>query len=136
MGVKIGRPGKTLDIGDLDGALFMDYFHALDEAVRGGVDVGGAAFIAAIEDTELSRLASEIALCELPPGPHDRFLADTLVWLRREALKEELETMKERLRALEASKPESNDEMRAVEKMYEELSRRLRTLRTEGGDSN
>jgi len=128
---------ERLDIGDLEGTLFMDYYRALDAATHGGVDVRSPAFIAGIEDAELSKLASEIALCELPPGPHERFLADGLVWLRKEALKEELETMKERLRALEASgEPDAKEEMRGVAKMYEELSRRMRSLKSEGGDSN
>jgi DNA primase len=128
---------ERLDIGDLEGTIFMDYYRALDAAIRGGVDVQSPAFIAGIEDAELSKLASEIALCELPPGPQEEFLADALVWLRKEALKEELETMKERLRALEGSgEPGAKEEMRGIAKMYEELSRRLRTPKSEGGDSN
>lgn len=128
---------ERLDIGDLEGTIFMEYYRALDAAIRGGVDVRSPAFTAGIEDAELSKLASEIALGDLPPGPHEGYLADALVWLRKEALKEELETMKERLRALEASGAQgAKEEMRSIAKMYEELSRRIKTLKSEGGDSN
>ncbi len=128
---------ERLAVSDLEGTLFMDYLAALDAAVREGVDVRGSAFIAGIEDAELAKLASEIALWELPPGPHEEFLKDSIVWLRKEALKEDLEKMKERVRALEASgTPEANVEMRALTKAYEDLSRRLRVLKSEGGDSN
>ncbi len=128
---------EKLDIGDLEGTRFMEYYRALDAAIREGVDVRSAGFVGSIADPELSKLASEIALQELPPGPHDRYLEDTLVWLRKESIREELDTMKERLRSLEAAGgTEAKEEMRAVAKLYEELSRRLKTLKAEGGNSH
>lgn len=128
---------EKLEIGDLEGTPYMDLFQALDRALRGGIDVGGAAFAGGIEDAELSRLVSEIALTEPPPGPHERWLDDAIVWLRNEALKEELEAMKKRLRELEAdSGPRATEEKRAISEAYREVSRRLKGIKAGGGESN
>jgi len=125
----------NLDIGDLEGTLFMDYYKALDSALENHIDIRSSAFTGSIEDPELGRLASEIALLQLPPGPQEEFLTDTLIWLKKEALKEELELMKKRLRALETEHGEHVDEeMREITKAYRELSRRLRERRSQGGN--
>ena len=125
----------NLDIGDLEGTLFMDYYKALDSALKNHIDIKSSAFTGGIEDPELSKLASEIALLPLPPGPQEQFLADTLIWLKKEALKEELELMKKRLRALETEHGEHVDEeMREITKAYREMSRRLRERRSQGGN--
>lgn len=128
---------EKLEIGDLEGTPYMDFFQALDAALREGIDVRGAAFAGGIEDAELSRLVSEIALEDPPPGPHERWLEDTIVWLRNEALKDELETMKKRLRELEAEgDPRAAEEMRAITEAYREVSRRLKGIKAGGGASN
>lgn len=125
----------NLDIGDLEGTLFMDYYKALDSALENHIDIRSSAFTGSIEDPELGTLASEIALLQLPPGPQEEFLTDTLIWLKKEALKEELELMKKRLRALETEHGEHVDEeMREITKAYRELSRRLRERRSQGGN--
>ena len=125
----------NLDIGDLEGTLFMDYYKALDSALENHIDIRSSAFTGSIEDPELGRLASEIALLQLPPGPQEEFLTDTLIWLKKEALKEELELMKKRLRALETEHGEHVDEeMREITKAYREMSRRLRERRSQGGN--
>jgi len=125
----------NLDIGDLEGTLFMDYYKALDSALENHIDIRSSAFTGSIEDPELGRLASEFALLQLPPGPQEEFLTDTLIWLKKEALKEELELMKKRLRALETEHGEHVDEeMREITKAYRELSRRLRERRSQGGN--
>jgi len=120
----------NLDIGDLEGTLFMDYYKALDSAMRNHIDIQSSAFTGSIEDPELSKLASEIALLQLPPGPQEEFLIDTLIWLKKEALKDELETMKARLRELEAEPGAHGiQEMHEITKAYQELARKLRSVR-------
>jgi hypothetical protein len=124
-----------LDIGDLEGTGFMDYYKALDSALKNNIDIKSSAFTGGIEDPELSKLASEIALLPLPPGPQEQFLADTLIWLKKEALKEELDLMKRRLRTLEADKGAQADrEIREITKAYRDLSRRLKERRSQGGN--
>jgi DNA primase len=124
-----------LDIGDLEGTGFMDYYKALDSALKNNIDIKSSAFTGGIEDPELSALASEIALLPLPPGPHEQFLADTLVWLKKEALKEELDLMKKRLRTLEAAGgADAEREIREITKAYQELSRKLKERRSQGGN--
>jgi len=127
----------NLDIGDIEGKLYMDYYKALDSAVRAHVDIRSAAFTGGIEDPELSALASEIAVQDLPPGPHEEFLNDTLVWLKKEALKDELEMMKKRLKALEgAPGVEAYRERSEISSAYRELSRRLKSHKAQGGNPN
>ncbi len=119
----------NFDFGDLEGTLFMDYYKALDSALKNHIDIKSSAFTGGIEDLELCKLASEIALLQLPPGPQERFLIDTLIWLKKEALKDELETMKNRLKELEAEPgPRGFQEMQEITKAYQELSRKLRSL--------
>jgi DNA primase len=126
---------ENLDIGDLEGTLFMDFYKALDSALGNNIDIRGSAFTGSIEDPELGTLASEIALLQLPPGPQEEFLTDTLIWLKKEALKEELDLMKERLRALEAEHGEHVDtEIREITKAYRELSRKLKERKSQGGN--
>ncbi len=124
-----------LDIGELEGTGFMDYYKALDSAVKNHIDIKSSAFTGGIEDPELSKLASEIALLPLPPGPQEQFLADTLIWLKKEALKEELDLMKKRLRTLEADTGVAADrEIREITKAYQDLSRKLKERRSQGGN--
>lgn len=124
-----------LDIGDLEGTRFMDYYKALDSALKNNIDIKSSAFTGGIEDPELSMLASEIAVLPLPPGPQEQYLADTLIWLKKEALKEELDLMKKRLKALEGERGADADrEIREITKAYQDLSRRLRERRSQGGN--
>jgi DNA primase len=120
----------NLDIGDLEGNVYMDYYKALDSSVRDGIDIRSSAFTGRIEDPELSRLATEIALLQLPPGPQEEFLVDTLIWLKKEALKDELETMKARLKQLEAEPTARNaEEIEEITRAYRDLARKLRSMR-------
>ena len=125
----------NLDIGDLEGTLFMDYYKALDSALRNHIDIRSSGFTGGIEDPELSKLASEIALLQLPPGPQEEFLTDTLIWLKKEALKDELDLMKRRLRQLEAQQGGNAEaEIREITKAYRELSRKLKERKSQGGN--
>jgi DNA primase len=128
---------ENLDIGELEGAPYMDYYKALDSAVKNHIDTGSSAFTAGIEDPDLGRLATEIALMPLPPGPIDRFLADTITRLKEQAVKDELETMKKRLRLIEsgAGKPAAG-EIEEITRAYQELSMKLKSLRLQGGHSD
>lgn len=114
---------------DLQGVLFRNYYKALDSALKNHIDITSSKFAGSIEDPELSRLVSEIALMQMPPGPVEQFLADTLVWLRKAALKEELALMKGRLRELQADAAGnvSSEEMEIAE-TYRKVSRELRKL--------
>jgi DNA primase len=126
---------ENLDIGELEGALFMDYYKALDSALKKHIDIESSAFTGGIEEPELSRLATEIALIQPPPGPSMKFLADTIIWLKKEALKDELETMKTRLRTLESESGETAArEIEEITRAYQELSKRLKSLRLQGGN--
>jgi len=125
----------NLDIGDLEGTLFMDYYKALDSAVKSHIDIRSSAFTAGIEDPELSRLASEVALLQLPPGPQEQFLTDTLTWIKKEALKEELHLMRKRLETLEAEGgARADEEMREITQAYRRVSRKLRERGSQGGN--
>jgi DNA primase len=125
----------NLDIGELEGASYMDYYKALDSAVRKHIDITSSAFTGSIEEPGLSRLAAEIALLQPPPGQSERFLADTIIWLKREALRDERETMKKRLRILEAEGGEAvAREVAEITRAYQELSKKMKTLRLQGGE--
>ena len=77
----------------------------------------------------MCNLASEIALMEAPPGPTDRFLADTLIWLKKAALKAEMSLMKKRLIELESQrKGERDREEVEIAEAYRKVARELKKL--------
>jgi DNA primase len=107
---------------DLEGVLYREYYKALDLALKNHIDIKSPDFIGAIESVELSTLASEIALMEKPPGPEREYIADTLVWLKKAALRDELSLMKKRLVELEG---ESGVDVEAEEIEIAEAYRRV-----------
>ena len=128
---------ENLDIGELEGAPYMDYYKALDSAVKNHIDTGSSAFTAGIEDPDLGRLATEIALMPLPPGPIDKVLSDDIIRLKEEAIDEELATMKKRMRALEAEHGKSAaEEMEGLKRTYLQLAKKRKSLRPGGGHSD
>ncbi|UCF04445.1 MAG: DNA primase [bacterium] len=119
-----------LDEEDIEGPLLRAYYKALDSALKNHIDITSPDFVGAMEDPELSKLASEIALLQPPPGPADEFLADTLLWLRRAALKGELGLMKKRLIELRTEPYEgSAEEEVEIAEAYRKIARELTKLR-------
>ncbi len=121
--------------GDLEGELFREYYKALDSAVKNNIDIKSRGFAGAIEDPDLSSFAAEIALMELPPGPLGEFLADTLIWLKRAALRDELKQMKKRLAEIQAESEEGiSSEGMEIAEMYRKVAKELESLRLKEGD--
>lgn len=115
---------------DVEGPLFRGYYKALDLALKNNIDIKSPDFIGAMEDPELSKLATEIALMEPPPGPAEEYLADVVLWLRRASLRDELGLMKKRLVELHAETSEESaaEEIEIVE-AYRKVARELTKLR-------
>lgn len=86
---------------DLVGRLYRAFYKALDLAFKNNIDITSPDFTGGIEDGELSNLVSEIALMPNPPGPMDDMLTDTIIWLKRASLRDEMEVMKKRLSELQ-----------------------------------
>jgi len=113
---------------DLVGATFRKLLKALKEAVEKDVDPSGPRFAGSISDPELSALAAEIILTEPPPGPAREILHDTLLWIKKAALRVEMAEMKERLRQLEESSDETSSERIGIVSAYIEIERELGKL--------
>ena len=114
---------------DIKGSLYRQYYKALDLALKNNIDIKSQDFIGSQSDPDLCNLASEIALMEAPPGPTDRFLADTLIWLKKAALKAEMSLMKKRLIELESQrKGERDREEVEIAEAYRKVARELKKL--------
>jgi DNA primase len=123
---------------DLHGRLFREFYKALDLALKNNIDITSPDFAGGIEDTELSNLVSEVALMPKPPGPIDALLNDTLIWLKRASLRDELEVMKKRLRELQLH-PETGTpgEEVAIAEAYRKIAKELGNVSLkEVGQSN
>ncbi len=114
---------------DFEGELFRKYYKALDMALKNDIDIKSSNFVAAIEDPELSRLASEIALIEPSPGPVREVLEDTLIWVKKAALRDEMNDMKQRIRELETMGEDkySMEEIEIAE-AYRKITREYKKL--------
>jgi DNA primase len=97
---------------DLEGESYRALLRILGEAVDAGTDPAGAQFAGSISDPGLSALVAEIALAEPPPGPKKEILIDTLRWIKKAALRDDLAQMKERLRQLEHEDADETSGMR------------------------
>jgi DNA primase len=113
---------------DLEGETYRKLLKALREAVEKGVDPEGPGFAGSISDPELSTLAAEITLTDPPPGPAREILHDTLLWIKKAALKVEMAEMKERLRQLEEDSEEASSERIGIVSAYIEIERELGKL--------
>ncbi|MBN1885223.1 MAG: DNA primase [Candidatus Krumholzibacteriota bacterium] len=120
---------ETLYESDLEGEAYRKYFKSLDAALKNNIDITGSAFPGTIEDPDLARLASEIALMELPPGPVGKMLDDTLLWLRKAALRDEMRLMKRRLDEL-AGEPgdDAGREQLQIAEAYRTVAKELGKL--------
>ncbi|MBD3178588.1 MAG: toprim domain-containing protein, partial [Candidatus Latescibacteria bacterium] len=121
---------------DLEGELLRKYFHIFKEAVEEGMDVRNAEFFGRISDSEVAELATEIAFMDLPPGPGGRLLNDTLLWIKRNALRKEMEMMKERIESLR-SDPDggSSGEEIEIAEAYRRVASELKNLGLQGGNT-
>ncbi len=123
---------------DLEGRSYRDFYKALDLALKSHIDITSPDFFGGIEETELCKLSSEIALMPKPPGPLEELLIDSLIWLKRAALRDEMEVMKKRLRELQLN-PESGapGEEIAIAEAYRKIAKELGHVKLkEVGQSN
>jgi DNA primase len=123
---------------DLEGKSYREFYKALDLALKSHIDITSPDFVGGIEEPELCKLSSEIALMPKPPGPLEELLTDSLVWLKRAALRDEMEVMKKRLRELQLN-PESGapGEEIAIAEAYRKIAKELGHVKLkEVGQSN
>ncbi|HSG29336.1 MAG TPA: toprim domain-containing protein, partial [Candidatus Krumholzibacterium sp.] len=114
---------------DFAGELFRKYYKALDLALQNDIDLQSPDFIGTIRDPELSRLASEIALAELPPGPVREMFSDTLIWVRKAALRGEMDEMMKRIVQLQAKTGDDHSlEELEIAEAYRKIAREYRKL--------
>ncbi|MBN2071550.1 MAG: DNA primase [Candidatus Krumholzibacteriota bacterium] len=138
---RIGLESKSYSRGilenlledDFEGELFRKYYKELDLALKNNIDIKSHDFTGAIKDPELSRLASEIALLDLSPGPLDEVFEDTLIWIKKAALRGEMNEMKQRI--LQLQEPEKSlDSMEKTEiaEAYRKITREYKKLGLKG----
>jgi len=125
----------AIDETVFEGENFRGIFRELERALNSGIDVTGSEFYLSVEDPQLSKLLSEIALLDLPPGPLDSFISDAAIWLKRAALKDDLKIMRKRIEEL---KKEGGDEAvkerLAIAEAYRKVSRELKKLNLKEGE--
>ena len=117
----------SLSEEDFDGPPFRRMYKALGEALERDADFERLDLTGAEEDTELSKLFSEIALMDPPPGRAEDFITDTVLWLKRMSLKDELDLMKKRLKELRSKKGDNTEELEIAE-AYRKISRELKKM--------
>jgi DNA primase len=114
---------------DLEGENYRKLLRFLKAAVEKDVDPAGPKFAGSISDPQLSALFAEIALAEPPPGPAREILHDTVLWIKKAALKAEMAEMKERLRQLEQEgSDETSSEKIGIVSAYIQIERELGKL--------
>ncbi len=112
---------------DFEGPPFRRMYKALEGALERKEDFDRLDLTGTEEDSELSKLFSEIALMDPPPGPAEDFITDTVLWLKRMSLRDELDLMKERLRVLQAQHGKDSEELEIAE-AYRKISRELKKM--------
>jgi DNA primase len=118
---------------DFDDPTFRRMFRALEGAVNVKADFERLDLAGAGEDTELGALFSEIALMDPPPGPAEEFIDDTVLWLKRMSLRDELDLMKRRLNELQSREGAGPEEVEIAE-AYRKISRELKKMGTKEDD--
>ncbi|HMA77477.1 MAG TPA: DNA primase [Candidatus Krumholzibacteriaceae bacterium] len=119
---------------DLKREIFRKYYRCFQKAVKDGVELNSAEFFGKIKDPELSDLAAQIAFIQPPPGPAEKLLDDTLLWLKRRALRREMVMMKERLDELHSISGAGNSaEEIEIAEAYRKIARELGKLGLQGG---
>jgi DNA primase len=119
---------------DLKGEVFREYYRSFQKAVEDGVDLNSADFFGRFKESALSDLAAQIAFMKLPPGPVEKLLDDTLLWLKRLALRREMVMMKERIDQLHSISGIGNSaEEIEIAEAYRKVARELGKLGLQGG---
>jgi DNA primase len=114
---------------DLEGEGYKKLLREIKKALDEGGDPAGPGFAGSISDPGMSSLVAEIALAESPPGPAREVLHDTLIWIKKAALRSEMAEMKERLRQLEEEDSEETDsEKVGIVSAYIQIERELSKL--------
>ncbi len=114
---------------DFEGELFRKYYKALDLALKKNIDIRSPDFIGAITDPELSKLASEIALMDRQPGPVLEMLDDTLVWVKKAALRGEMAEMRKRIGELQQQNDgKGSTEELEIAEAYRKIAREYKKL--------
>ena len=118
-----------LDEEDIEGIQFRNIYKALGSALEEGIEIARLDTLAAEGDSEFAKLFSEIALMDPPPGPPEDFLEDTVVWLKKMSLRDELGLLKKRLAELKniSGGGDGNEEMEIAE-AYRKISRELKKM--------
>jgi DNA primase len=118
---------RDLSEEDFEGPDFRRMFRALEGALDREEGFGKLDLSANDEDPGLSSLFSEVALIDPPPGPAVDFIADTVLWLKRMSLRDELDLLKNRLNELKSSKDKAAEELEIAE-AYRKISRELKKM--------
>ncbi len=116
----------TLTEEDLEGEPFRNFYKVLDYALKNNIDTTSPEFAAGLKDPELSILAADIALLDLPPGPVDELLRDSLLWIKKAALRVEMASLKKRMNELLAGGGEEKSrEGLEIAEAYRKIAREL-----------
>jgi DNA primase len=118
-----------LDEEDIEGVQFRSIYKALGKALSNEIDVARLDTLADEGDSEFTKLFSEIALMDPPPGPPEDFIEDTVLWLKKMSLRDELGLLKKRLGELKSQSGgrTDNEEMEIAE-AYRKISRELKKM--------
>ena len=120
---------ERLDEEDIEGVHFRKIYKALESALESGGEVGRLDKLAPERDSEFAELFSEIALLDPPPGPPEEFLEDTVLWLKKMSLRDELDLLKKRLMELQrADTGRDGGEEIEIAEAYRKISRELKKM--------
>jgi DNA primase len=118
-----------LDEEDIEGLQFRSIYKALGNALSNEIDVARLDNLAEEGDSEFAKLFSEIALMDPPPGPPENFIEDTVLWLKKMSLRDELGLLKKRLGELKSqSGGRADDEEMEIAEAYRKISRELKKM--------
>jgi DNA primase len=119
----------TLDEEDIEGIQFRNIYRALGNALKNEIDVARIDTLAAEGDSEFAKLFSEIALMDPPPGPPEDFIEDTVLWLKKMSLRDELGLLKKRLGELKSrGAGRADGEEMEIAEAYRKISRELKKM--------
>ena len=118
---------ESLSEEDFEGPAFRRMYTELKGALERRADFERLDLTGTEEDSELSKLFSEIALMDPPPGPAEDFITDTVLWLKRMSLRDELDLMKKRLKELQLQQGDDAEGLEIAE-AYRKISRELKKM--------
>jgi len=119
----------TLDEEDIEGIQFRNIYRALGSALKSEIDIARIDTLAVEGDSEFAKLFSEIALMDPPPGPPENFIEDTVLWLKKMSLRDELGLLKKRLGELKSrGGGRADGEEMEIAEAYRKISRELKKM--------